>query len=56
MCRSNLNMNFGELVGIIILYIVNFFQNFSQLFTSNLEEKGIRGDIPLEGLESTPVS
>jgi hypothetical protein len=39
-------MNFGGLVGIIILYIVNFFQIFSQLFASNLEEKDIRGDIP----------
>lgn len=55
MCRSNLNMNFGGLVGIIILYIVNFFQNFSQLFASNLKGKGTREGIPSSmGIESTP--
>jgi hypothetical protein len=46
MCRSNLNMNFGGLVGIIILYIVIFFLEFFATICIKFERKRYTGDIP----------
>ncbi len=55
MCRLNLNINFGGLVCIIILYIVDFFKEIFITICIEFGRKKVYERISLEGLESTPV-
>ena len=47
-------MNFCGLVGIIIIYIVNFFSDFFTTICIEFGRKSYTRGYPLEGLESTP--